>query len=150
MKQLVVLAFGLSSIFAHSEEWHEAHNCMVDNILYESRSESYEGMMAVANVTMNRYMSDDYPDTVCGVVYEPKQFSWTHMLSVMDEIDEVVEAEVIHQARIIAADVLTYRYEDTTEGAMWYHRDDVSPDWKTDYRVVMVLGRHIFYHDADY
>lgn len=48
------------------------------NIYWEARTESYEGMMAVVAVTMNRVGSPHYPNTVAEVVWQNKQFSWTH------------------------------------------------------------------------
>lgn len=43
---------------------------------YEARGESYEGKVAVASVVMNRVESSRFPNTVCGVVKQRKQFSW--------------------------------------------------------------------------
>lgn len=48
------------------------------NIYYEARTESREGMLAVVAVTMNRVESDRFPDTVHEVVWQNRQFSWTH------------------------------------------------------------------------
>lgn len=48
------------------------------NIYYEARTEGLEGMMAVVAVTMNRVASKHYPNTVREVVWDNKQFSWTH------------------------------------------------------------------------
>lgn len=48
------------------------------NIYWEARTESFEGMMAVVAVTMNRVASNRYANTVHEVVWQRKQFSWTH------------------------------------------------------------------------
>ncbi len=48
------------------------------NIYWEAHTEGYEGMLAVATVTMNRVASPRYPNTVSEVVWQRKQFSWTH------------------------------------------------------------------------
>jgi len=41
----------------------------------EARGESYEGMVAVANVVLNRLRSPKWkPNTIEAVIYEPKQF----------------------------------------------------------------------------
>jgi len=42
--------------------------CLAKNIYYEAGLESREGMIAVAQVTMNRTEDDKFPKTVCGVV----------------------------------------------------------------------------------
>ena len=48
------------------------------NLYYEASTEGYQGMMAIVAVTMNRVDSKHYPNTVREVVWERKQFSWTH------------------------------------------------------------------------
>ena len=44
-------------------------------IYAESQGEPYEGKVAVANVILNRIYSDEFPNTLYEVVYEPRQFS---------------------------------------------------------------------------
>ncbi len=60
---------------SHTNDDHIALAC---NIYFEARNESTEGMMAVVAVTMNRVASAKYPATVAEVVWQNKQFSWTH------------------------------------------------------------------------
>ena len=58
--------------------------CLANNIYYEAGRESFEGKLAVAQVTINRTKSHKYPNTICGVVYQKDkingkvlcQFSW--------------------------------------------------------------------------
>ena len=58
----------------------EQHKCLAMNIYHEARSESMQGQIAVAQVTLNRVEHDKWPSTICEVVYEPKQFSWTFFI----------------------------------------------------------------------
>lgn len=44
-------------------------------IYAEAQGEPYEGKVAVANVILNRIYSDEFPDNLYDVVYEPRQFS---------------------------------------------------------------------------
>lgn len=44
-------------------------------IFFEANRSSRIGMIAVGNVVMNRVRSDDFPDTVCGVVSQKNQFA---------------------------------------------------------------------------
>lgn len=56
-----------------------AATCLALNVYFESRSEaSVLSQFAVAQVTMNRVMSDKYPNSICDVVWQKGQFSWTH------------------------------------------------------------------------
>lgn len=42
---------------------------------FESIRSSRDGLIAVGSVVMNRVASEAYPDTVCGVVAQPRQFA---------------------------------------------------------------------------
>ena len=42
--------------------------CLAQNIYHEAGSESLAGKVAVAQVTINRAKSGDFPSTICGVV----------------------------------------------------------------------------------
>ena len=53
-----------------SQDLNKQLLCMAKNIYYEAASESYEGKLAVAQVTMNRVNSPLYPKTICEVVYQ--------------------------------------------------------------------------------
>lgn len=58
--------------------------CLAKNIYYEAGTEPFEGKVAVAQVTINRTKSKDFPKDICAVVYERNivynkvicQFSW--------------------------------------------------------------------------
>ena len=56
--------------------------CQTKNIWHEARGEiynhSYRGYALVAQTVLNRQDNDKYPTDVCDVIYQPKQFSWTH------------------------------------------------------------------------
>jgi spore germination cell wall hydrolase CwlJ-like protein len=43
-------------------------DCLAQNIYYEAATESYEGKLAVAQVTVNRTNSGKFPTSICGVV----------------------------------------------------------------------------------
>lgn len=52
--------------------------CLSKNIWYEARGESIKGKTMVANVVYNRMnYGRPFANTVCGVVYQKSQFSWT-------------------------------------------------------------------------
>jgi len=50
--------------------------CLAKNIYFEARGENIKGQLAVGLVTINRMKDERWPDDVCGVVYQNKQFSW--------------------------------------------------------------------------
>ena len=52
-------------------------DCLARNIYWEARSEPVEGMIAVAQVTLNRVAHKSFPDDICDVVYQgPTKASW--------------------------------------------------------------------------
>jgi spore germination cell wall hydrolase CwlJ-like protein len=52
--------------------------CLAKNIFHEAGIETELGMFAVAQVTLNRVRNARYPDSICDVVMQPAQFSWTN------------------------------------------------------------------------
>ena len=59
-------------------------DCLARNIYYEAGGEPFEGKVAVAQVTVNRAASGQFPNDICRVVYQKNivydkvlcQFSW--------------------------------------------------------------------------
>ncbi len=56
----------------------DPYTCLVCNCFYETIGEPAAGKLAVAKVVMTRTRMSRYPDSVCGVIYDPSQFSWTN------------------------------------------------------------------------
>src|SRR5690606_15194617 len=51
------------------------HDCMERAMYFESNRSSRDGMVAVGSVEMNSVEAAEYPDTVCGVVGQKRQFA---------------------------------------------------------------------------
>jgi spore germination cell wall hydrolase CwlJ-like protein len=113
---------------------------MVQNVYHEARGEDALGQAAVAYVTLNRVKSPAYPDTVCGVVWQKGQFSWTE-----DGLsDRMTDLQAIQKAVDISLAVSRGKIKDPIGGALHYfaHRK-VKPSWATGgYR--FILGEHTF------
>ncbi len=122
--------------------------CLAQNIYFEARSEPTAGRRAVAHVVMNRVASPRFPATVCEVVRQGGesrrykcQFSWwCDGLS-----DDIKNAKAWKDAERLASFVYWGLSQDMTEGALWYHADYVSPQWRTAFKKGPTIGRHIFY-----
>jgi len=78
--------------------------CLAKNIFHEARGESTIGKYAIAQVTLNRVISSRYPDTVCEVVMQPHQFSWTQHHSKWSHPDH--EQQAWQEAKHIADKIL--------------------------------------------
>ena len=133
-----------------SENYKQEMNCLAENIYYESGFESYEGKLAVAQVTINRVNSGKFPTTVCGVVKQKNringswvcQFSWvcqsvSHVVRNKYQWDECV---MVARKAITEANVHTYIAQ---TNSLYYHNNQVRPGWKL-IRVTQI-GNHIFY-----
>lgn len=115
--------------------------CMADNIYYEARGESVEGKIAVAQVVINRTHYTFYPHTICGVVYDPSQFSWTNHRPTKKN------ARDYHKVVSLARAVLTRHLRSDIIGTnvVYYHSNAVMPDWADNMEPVAIIGNHLFY-----
>lgn len=119
--------------------------CMAVAIFFEARAEPVAGMEAVANVIVNRVEDSRYPDTVCDVVWERKQFSFTH-----DGLTDDPEAHTGHQDKLawatsqeVAKEALQGNLLGVT--STHYHATSVLPFWAKLYSKDGRVGKHVFY-----
>lgn len=154
MKKLIIFLFMLVpfSVGAKIETGLTPLQCMTANIYFEARSESTRGMEAVAHVTMNRVKSKRYPKSVCAVVFQRKQFSWTHQKS-WKAINAVVTGKVSKQDKvaydraykIALQSMLGLAKVPGLDNSMFYHATYVNPRWASKMQRVAKIGLHIFY-----
>ena len=126
----------------------EERHCLQQNIYFEARNQSTLGQVAVAWVTLNRVESDRYPDTICGVVWQDKQFSWTHDGKPDGPAANALEQRAWQDAGLVAEVTLLDWARDLrspVEGATHYHADYVRPYWADSYAEVTRVDNHIFY-----
>ena len=124
--------------------------CLALNIYFEARSEPTDGQLAVAFVTMNRVESRRYPDTICRVVWQKRQFSWTHD----GKSDRPREQYAWKRAQMIARFIFTKytalpekvrRTMDRTNGALHYYAPKLAnPYWARAKEVTFSVGGHVF------
>ncbi len=119
-------------------EWH----CLALNVYHEARGENAEGQLAVARVTLNRVKSDLFPDSVCEVVWQPRQFSWTHD----QHPDKPADRKAWADALAIARSALDSHHQTTPlDKATYFHASNVWPHWAEEQILVRVIGNHLFY-----
>jgi spore germination cell wall hydrolase CwlJ-like protein len=115
--------------------------CLSMNVYWEARDQSIAGQVAVAQVTMNRVHSPNFPDSVCGVVYQHKQFSWYWD----GKSDVPQEQEAWDRAQMVSMGVLAGSGHGDLDGVMNYHALYVKPYWAENMQVVAQIGDHVFY-----
>jgi N-acetylmuramoyl-L-alanine amidase len=116
--------------------------CLAMNIYHEARGETEKGKLAVAAVTMNRVKAKYYPNTVCEVVWQRKQFSWTEL---KPKYHTVTDTKAWINAIEIAQLFIDGGNWPGVGKATHYHTVSVSPNWKDDNQLVAQVGNHLFY-----
>jgi len=120
--------------------------CLALNVYFEARQESLAGQLAVAQVTLNRVTDDRYPDTVCDVVWEDKQFSWTHDGKPDDPTRmDYLDVQAWHTVRKLAESVINDKSLLPGITATHYHAVEVNPFWASHYEFDGQIGGHVFY-----
>lgn len=144
---LVALATSIGTVVSAKDAKatfnYEEVKCLAQNIYFEARDESTLGQTAVAWVTLNRVEDPDYPKTICDVVWEHNQFSWTHD----GQSDRPKDKKAWNKSQYVAYQVLRNQnmMPDPTEGAIMFHATYVDPFWADNYEKVVRIDNHIFY-----
>jgi N-acetylmuramoyl-L-alanine amidase len=120
----------------------------------EARSESEDGMRAVAHVMVNR-IGSRFGEDLATVILSPKQFSvWNrgdpnrrHVTNFVADPDRAGDPQW-ETAQRIAREVLSGQSVDPTEGALFYHTRAIRPRWSRQGVGRQVIGQHVFYADV--
>lgn len=112
--------------------------CLAKNIYHEAKGEPLAGKLAVAKVTINRVKSGYFASTICGVVYERGQFSWT-----TDRRLKVRDKEAWQESVDIARHSLKTGLDDVNLSALYFHNTSVKPRWNK--KRIAKIGNHVFY-----
>jgi len=113
------------------------------NMYHEARNQGLQGMQLVGEVTLNRVRLDKFPNSICGVVYQPRQFSWTHL--VKDPTPR--EQYPWLMARMIAWGLVEGSIPLYNMGATHYYNPKLvsrKPRWARQYEEVGTWKNHIF------
>ncbi|MGZ9584574.1 spore cortex-lytic enzyme [Paenibacillus marinisediminis] len=121
---------------AASKGYSENDIKLMANAVYgESRGEPYEGQVAVAAVILNRVKSTSFPNTVSGVIFQPRAFT-----AVADGQIWLTPNEKARQAVEAAIDGW-----DPTNGCLYYFNPETATsEWIWTRPQVKTIGKHIF------
>lgn len=122
--------------------------CLQQNIYFEAGNQGDLGKRAVAWVTLNRTNDYKYPNTICEVVWQYKQFSWTLEDKNGVDIANPIERKAWAISGEIAKSVL-FNYHigihSPVGDSIMFHADYVTPYWADSYKKVVTIDDHIFY-----
>jgi spore germination cell wall hydrolase CwlJ-like protein len=132
------------TIYSLSEYDNKQLACLTKNIYYEAGSESLEGKLAVAQVTLNRVESGRFPKEICKVVYQKSsstcQFSWV----CQERKPIMIKSQQYKMAELAARVVMLEGWRMAKlQTALYFHAIHVNPNWNR--KKVAKIGNHIFY-----
>lgn len=114
--------------------------CLAVAVFFESKSESLDGQLAVARTVINRANSGRFPNSLCGVVTQPSQFSFVRggrFPAIARSSRDWREAVAI--AHIAQHDL----WKSSVSNALFFHATHASPGWNL--KRIALVGNHIFY-----
>ena len=123
--------------------------CLAKNIYFEAGGESFEGKVAVAQVTINRAESGKFPKDICQVVYQKNvvyekvlcQFSWYCQQASGVKPKNIA---VFRESELVARQVLLENFRlPSLKNALYFHATHVNPKWNRE--KVAQIGGHVFY-----
>lgn len=117
------------------------HKCLTEAVYYEARNDTEQGQQAVADVVLNRVEHKAYPNSVCKVVYQKGQFSWSANKPAVKEkeawetIEKLTERKLKRQYALVR--------EDVTSGATHFQKSEKG--WKGTIKIGKIGKHHIFF-----
>ena len=121
----------------HAINYSESEmKCLSLNTYFESKGESDAGMLAVIHTTLNRVKDTRFPKTICGVVYQRSQYSWTK------HNPKVKEKDQYERAKRLAQEAVDGKHRDTSRGALYFNSLHKQPKGTV---CTVRIGGHSFY-----
>lgn len=118
--------------------------CLALVIYVEARGEPVDGQYMVADVVINRVEHEGsiWPDNVCDVVFDHKQFSGINNKL---DLEGIFSDPSWEQSVVVASEAL----EGNTLGsnATHFHTTNSDPYWSNHLTVLGQYGNHIFYQE---
>lgn len=128
--------------------------CLAMNIYHEARGDNLAGKYAVADVVINRMHDDRYPDNICDVIYEGRQYANGQMIRNQCQFswycdgkkDTPTNRDSWRESQEIAYKILVLGdFRGITEGATHYHATYVDPTWNRRMQHIGRIGEHLFF-----
>lgn len=108
---------------------------MANAVYGEARGEPYEGQVAVASVILNRLNSPLFPDTISGVIFEPRAFTAV--------ADGQIWLEPNEQAREAVLDAIN-GWDPSGNALYYFNPDTATSGWIWTRPQIKTIGKHIF------
>ena len=128
------------------EDRFRALHCLTTAIYYEAATEPDAGQRAVAQVVLNRVAHPQWPNSVCGVVFQGSERPGCQFSFACDGSMARAPARMWWQrARAVAERALAGEVYAPVGLATYYHTGAVNPVWAARMNFVGTIGAHLFY-----
>lgn len=127
------------------------YRCLLRAVWHEARGESFKGQLFVSKTILNRTRSERFPQSICKVVYQRYQFSFTHQIPMNKQYVKPkteLEKQTFRQVEFASfISILTDRLGiDFTDSSKYYHATKIKPNWNYNkLERTEVVGNHVFY-----
>ena len=112
-------------------------DCLKRAMYFESEHSDHDGYMAVGTVVMNRLTSGAYPNTICGIVSQEKQFAPGVMT-------REVRVEAQQDLELAATAILRGERHPSVKDAMFFHTQGLRFPYD-NMHYVAIAGGNAFY-----
>ncbi len=130
----------LVSRHARVETVSREQECLAAATYFESKSESLEGQLAVAQVIVNRAKSGRFASSNCGVVFQRGQFSFVRG----NGFPPIARGGRDWREAVAIAHIAQNKlWNSSVSNALYFHARHVSPRWRL--ARVGAVGNHVFY-----
>ena len=135
-----------------TSEYHKEVQCLTEAAYHEAANQPEEGIRAVLQVIKNRKEAKGFPSSFCGVVQQPKQFSYRNDLQpgqmkpikIKNSLDKEVLQKIHYLSELTAQGTLR---NDLPEGTLYYAHKKVKNSWTRKFERVKVIHQHVFYKE---
>ncbi|WP_239984587.1 spore cortex-lytic enzyme [Lentibacillus sediminis] len=108
---------------------------MANAVYGEARGEPYEGQVAVAAVILNRVESSTFPNTVSGVIFEPRAFTAV--------ADGQIWLTPNEQAKQAVMDAIN-GWDPSGNALYYFNPETATSDWIWSRPQIKRIGKHVF------
>ena len=147
MKTLLTSALLVSSFSIQAAPTYDANDTfyLADTLYCEARGEGKIGMMAVADVILNRVESNRWPNTVYEVTRQKYQFSCIN--DGKKQTLKIDEDSKEYEMALYIADIVLKGKAPRITYATHYHTTAIKPTWSKSKEITKLglIGNHVFY-----
>lgn len=136
-------------ILIGAQDYHKEVQCLTEAAYFEAANQPEEGIRAVLQVIKNRKEAKGFPSSFCGVVHQPKQFSYRNSLrpgqikaiKTKNSLDKEALQKIHYLSELTAQGTLR---NDLPDGTLYYVKVGVKVKWIKKMQRVAVIDKHVF------